>query len=131
MLRYGYLETSLEPWVLLWGDKNDMAFLADWFRRFPSNETSGSLANLGCHAQTGETVTVSFREAGARGMTKVKGRKRAFHWEIDRDHADLFAELVETLATSGRGHQYLEHGSSDEITVNVSCCEYPDDFLIE
>ena len=131
MLRYGYLECSLEPWVLLWGDQNDMRILADLLRRMPSAGTNGSLAGLGCYAQTGETVFVNFCKTGARGMKRVEEKEGTFFWELDRDHAILFADMVEALASSDHCCQYLECGTSDEIAVIASCCEYPDDFLIE
>jgi hypothetical protein len=108
-----------------------MRFLADLLRSIPSAGTDSSLADLGCHGQTGETVFVNFCEVGAQGMKRVEGKGGTFLWELDRDHANLFAEMVEVLASSDHGHQYLECGTSDEIAVNVSCCEYPDGFLIE
>lgn len=131
MLRHAYLEASLGPWVLLWGDQCDMRALADLLRKFSPAGTNSSLADLGCHAQTGETVFVRYCETEARGLKRVAGKDGTFLWELDRDHAILFAEMVEVLASSGHGHQYLECGTSDEIAVNASCCEYPDDFLIE
>ena len=130
MLRYAYLEASLGPSVLLWGDQNDMRFLADLLRSIPSSGSDSSLTDFGCHAQTGETVLVKFGDAGARGMNRAEGRDSTFFWELDPAHAISFAEMVEALALSDHGHQYLECGSSDEIAVNASCCEYPDDFLI-
>jgi hypothetical protein len=131
MLRYGYLETSAEPWVLLWGNQNDMLFLADLLRKIPTVGTGRALADLGCHAQTGETVLLKYCEIGAQGMRNVEGKENAFVWELDRDHVNLFVEMVEVLASSGHGHQYLEYELGAEITVRVSCNEYPDDFLIE
>lgn len=131
MLRYAYLEFSEDPTVLLWGDQNDMHALAGLLRGVPSIRTESSLAKLGCHAQIGETVFVKFCESAARGMKRVEGKDGTFQWELDRDHSILFVELVEVLASSDQGHQYLECGSSDEITVKASCCEYPDHFLIE
>jgi len=54
-----------------------------------------------------------------------------FEWRLDPARAAAFAELVETLAASGRlaGSELLECGAADEIPVKVSRGEYTDDFL--
>jgi hypothetical protein len=131
MLRFAYLDSSHDPTVLLWGDQDDMRALVSLLQGVPSLRTESLLAELGCHAQIGETVFVKFCETGAQGMRKVEGTEGTFRWELDRDHLILFAERVEVLASSQQGHKYLEIGTSDEITVKASCCEYPDNFLIE
>lgn len=130
MLRYAYLDSAEDPSVLLWGKQDDMRALAVLLRGIPSIPTKSTLAELGCHAQTGETVIVRPCDTGAGGMTKVEGRGGVFLWKIDQHHSNLFAEMADVLASSNQGHHYLECGSRDEITVKASCCEYPDDFLI-
>jgi hypothetical protein len=50
-----------------------------------------------------------------------------FEWILDPQTVADFRDKVQVLATANRpGHQYLECNTADEITVTVSCNEYPD-----
>jgi hypothetical protein len=129
VLRFTYVESSREPLVLIWGDRNDMRTLLYLLRKIPLIPPETTLAELGCHAQKGENVILKFCEINGKGMRKIKGTSGTFQWELDRGCTTLFTELVEVLTSSDNAHQYLDCGLGDQITVKVSCSEYPDNFL--
>jgi hypothetical protein len=64
-----------------------------------------------------------------RGMHKQQDH---LLWVLDSKTVADFREKVQVLATASHpGHQYLEYRTADEITVVVSCNEWPDrDFTL-
>lgn len=131
MLQCAYLEESRPPRILLWGDQTDMRAFSENLRKVPSNSTKVSLGELSCRPLKGLVILVQFCKAGALGMKKVTGEEGTFLWSLDQNYIDLFAEMIETLSSSPQGHQYLDCGTWDDVTVCVSCGEYPQDFVVE
>ena len=132
MLRYAFFtDFKGGPKLLLWGDSAGILSLSSFLQRMAAAPCETRFSDLGFSAAAGEDVIVVPQTDSVGGVRTVRGSESTFHWELDAVHAARFAEMVEVLsAPSCRGHQYLEHfGSADEITVMVSCGEYPDDLI--
>lgn len=72
------------------------------------------------------TITVRMRANRRDGGIRLN--HEGLEWTLRPQSADDFAEMVGVLASSGNpGHQYLNCGVTDEITVMVSYGEYPED----
>ena len=124
MLRSAYFDDFKDgPKVLFWGDGTAMRKLADLLR-------AGSIGK--------ERLSLdSFSDAVDRKSIVIEPASRSFgmqpqgeyfRWRLDSETMLEFAELVDVLAESNEpGHQYLECGVKEEITVMVARDEYPPD----
>jgi len=116
-LRSGYFENwGGSPTVLLWGDAGGMLKLSEALRnvqRAPDLRTF-------CQSVDGKPITIK-PSSQPVGMIHKDG---ALEWSLDPALADDYAKLVDVLATSSKGHQYLE--SRNGVAVTVSIGEYPD-----
>jgi hypothetical protein len=58
----------------------------------------------------------------------MRSTNSGFGWGVSANDLADFVDKVDALVSSNRsGHQYLECGSHDSITVIVSLGEYPED----
>jgi hypothetical protein len=135
MLRLGFLASDFNPMLLMLGEAEDFRALGGVLRRFARDGGSVALDELGFCAAWRTRVMLTAADAetvadGPLGLHPVDGASH-FEWRLDPARAAAFAELVETLAASGRlaGSELLECGADDEIPVKVSRGEYTDDFL--
>jgi hypothetical protein len=124
-LRSAYFPTfNGGPKVLLWGDAAGMHALSDFLRGMLSVPRIVVLTEF-CEPIDGKIITTRMR--ANRRDTGMRLNNKGLVWTLRAQSADDFAELVDTLASSGRsGHQYLACGVTDEITVMVSHAEYPE-----
>lgn len=125
-MRFGLMDTTTGPTILMWGDGLDLRELAALLRMFAANVDRLALCDAGFTSQTGHQITIQLAH-GAPGM-QMSGSSEQLDWLISPAAALRFANLVEHLASQAKGHQYLdgEHGH----TVMVSLNEYPADFLV-
>jgi hypothetical protein len=101
-----------------------MRALSDLLRKMLVVPSAMTLSEF-CEAVDGKTVTVRMR--ANRRDTGMRLRHEGLEWTLRPQSADDFAALIDALAASGKsGHQYLTCGVTDEITVMVSHCEYPE-----
>jgi len=126
MLRHAYFKDfSPGPTLLIWGEAEDMRRLADAFWAAANENETVTLSDLpDCQSVDGMTVRLETVRRPS-GIWRDRADPNVFHWETDPETWAWFAELVEQLC-KGPGHQYLEC-PDDEITVTVSCGEYPPD----
>jgi len=124
-LRSAYSPTlNGRPIVLLWGDAAGLNVLSDFLRKTLIAPGAMTLSDF-CESVDGRTITVRMR--ANRRDTGMRLSHEDLEWTLRPQAADDFAELVSTLAASGKsGHQYLTCGVTDEITVMVSHGEYPE-----
>jgi hypothetical protein len=128
MLRYAFIsDFSSGPTLLMWGDKSGMTALSRFLREMATIPREVEFSELGFCAASGDRVFVSPYEGRYGALRKTPGDQRILRWELDKSDAAWFAELVDVLAASEHGHQYLE--TYRGITVTVSIGEYPDDLL--
>jgi hypothetical protein len=106
--------------VLIWGDAIGMRELRDFLRgEWPSS----TLARF-CQAVDGRTITVkAVSEECDTGM-HIAGD--GLEWKLRPNLANDFADKVDLLAAATSGHQYLECCVIDDIGVEVSIGEYPE-----
>ena len=130
MLRYGFLPSDYHPMLLLLGEADDLRAFAGLMQGFAAAgrdvrfETSGFM-------QAADGTRVLLTGAGAEpGLRATDLAARSFVWTLEPWQAEIFAEEVAGLATSGRksGSAFLECARG-EIPVKVSLGEYTDDFL--
>ncbi len=76
-----------------------------------------------CEAVDGRTITV--RAVSNQSDTGMRLAREGLEWRLRPELAEDYAEMVDVLASSASGHQYLEARGSD-ITVEVSIGEYPE-----
>jgi hypothetical protein len=131
MLRYGYFhDLKSGPKLLIWGGPDDMARLYEALSQVAASEGPQALTDIqGCVAV--DDTTVLLETVGeAEGIVRDEVEADVFHWRVDEEDWYAFQELVEPLthcSSAKPGHQYLESLANGEITVMVSCGEYPDD----
>ncbi|MBV9970156.1 MAG: hypothetical protein JO228_09245 [Xanthobacteraceae bacterium] len=111
----------------MWGDTEGMNALCKFFREMATAPREVEFTELGFCAAAGDRVIVSPYKGRYGALRKTPGDQPIFRWDLDKSDAEWFGELVDVLAASGRGHQYLE--TFRGITVTVSIGEYPDDLL--
>ena len=75
-----------------------------------------------CEAVDGRMIAVS--AVPDERDTGMRIARDGLEWTLQPDLAEDFAEMIDVLASSVSGHQYLETRGSD-ITVEVSIGEYP------
>jgi hypothetical protein len=107
--------------VLFWGDAVGMCDLRDFLRALPAS--NALTLDRFCRAVDGKTITV--RAVADQRDTGVRLARDSLEWKLRPDLAADFAELVDVLASSMAGHQYLDAHSGD-IIVEVSTGEYPE-----
>jgi hypothetical protein len=132
MLRYAFIsDFSSGPTLLMWGDKSGMTALSRFLREMATAPREVEFSELGFCAASGDRVLVSPGNGPYTALKRTLGDQRVFRWEINKSQADWYAELVEVLAASEHGHQYLDpdRPSTGAITVAVSIGEYPDDLI--
>jgi hypothetical protein len=132
MLRYAFIaKFKGGPKLPLWGDKDDMGKLGGFLRTMAAAPREVQFSKLGFCAPAGDHVIVSPQRGSVGGLKRIPGEQKSFRWELDPSDALQFAELVDVLAASSHGHQYLEplRASRGEITVMVSSGEYPDGLI--
>jgi hypothetical protein len=132
MLRYAFFaEFKGSPKLLLWGDKGGMTALSRFLREMVTAPREVEFGELGFCAASGDRVIVVPYKGSDGALRKASGDQRIFRWELDKSDAEWFAELVDVLAVSTHGHQYLEthRAPPKAITVMVSIGEYPEDLI--
>jgi hypothetical protein len=123
MLRYAFFTDFMSgPKVVLWGDRNGLAKLQALLRQASDR---GGLFNFADRSDfqsaDGSSLVLVCRDRD-RGMARAPDG--TLTWELTRERADDFVELVAPLLDGKPGHQYLECGLPDEIAVMVSRGEY-------
>jgi hypothetical protein len=108
--------------VLLWGDATGMRDLRDFLRRAWTTPNVPTLDRF-CEAVDGRMIAV--RAVPDERDTGMRLARDGLEWRLQPDLAEDFAEMIDVLASSVSGHQYLETRGSD-ITVEVSIGEYPE-----
>ena len=131
MLRHAYFaEFNTGPKYLLWGDAEDMTRLMEALAAASNGAPRRTLTDIPDSMSVDgsnvvlETVT---RDIGLWQDARDPG---LYHWQVDEECWLMFADLVEPLtrcSTHHPRHQYLDCLGENEITVMVSCGEYPDD----
>jgi hypothetical protein len=132
MLRYAFFaDFKGGPKLLMWGDQSGMTALSRFLRESATAPRELEFAELGFCAASGDRVMVLPYKGPYSTLRKTSGDHRIFLWELDKSQAGRFAELVDVLAISALGHQYLEADSPTPgaVTVMVSIGEYPDDLI--
>lgn len=112
------------PNLLFWGDTAGIAELSSILRFVVS--ASDDHFPLTAISEPVDGVAIVIRKSSSsQGVVAAAG---GLDWILDDETIEWFADLVKELAESGRpGHQYLEIGRPDQITVRVSCGEYSDE----
>ncbi len=121
-LRSAHFEDNFKggPKVLFWGDVEGIRDLRDFLRQI-KNATNPLTLSSFCEAADGKEITlIPVSDQLASGM-RIK--IECLDWMLDPKTADDFAEMVDILASSGIGHQYLDC-REDEVPVMVSTGEY-------
>lgn len=119
-----YSQFKNDPKVLFWGDARALHKLSSLLRAGSIGTGALSLDPFSEAIDRKTVVIKSVRRS--RGM-RIRGAN--LEWALERKAMTKFADIVEGLADTGTpGHQYLTCNVDDEITVMVSCGEYPDDF---
>ncbi|MBR1277918.1 hypothetical protein [Bradyrhizobium sp. AUGA SZCCT0283] len=108
--------------VLLWGDATGMRDLRDFLRLTWAAPNAPTLDRF-CEAVDGRMIAV--RAVSDQRDTGMRLARDGLEWRLQPDLAEDFAEMVDVLASSVSGHQYLETRGSD-ISVEVSIGEYPE-----
>jgi hypothetical protein len=132
MLRYAFFaDFKGGPKLLVWGDQNGMTALSRFLREMATAPREVEFSALGFCAAAGDRVIALPHAGSCTALRKTPGDQRIFHWEIDKSDAERFAELVDVLAASAHGHQYLEpdRPTAGAVAVMVSIGEYPDDLI--
>ncbi len=124
MLRSAYFDDFKDgPKVLFWGDGEAMRELADLPR---AGSIGKELVSLDSFSEPIDRRSIVI-ELASRSFG-MRPRGEYFRWGLDSETMLEFAQMVEALAdASEAGHQYLECGVKDEITVMVARDEYPPD----
>jgi hypothetical protein len=127
VLRYAYFsDFNSGPKLLFWGAPDDMLRLHVELLNVAGGKYDGLFENRE-FALAVDGAAIEFKLSKRCSGLLAAGPGR-FEWILDPECALEFADKVEVLITSGRGHQYLQCGyHPDEITVMVSRNEYPDD----
>jgi hypothetical protein len=122
MLRARYFsEFKGGPSLLLWGIAEGMRHLIAVLEKILP--AGGEFLMSGFMNDAPNLVLRSAMES--RGLHRRQDT--LFEWILDPQTVADFRDKVQVLATANRpGHQYLECNTADEITVTVSCNEYPD-----
>jgi hypothetical protein len=132
MLRYAYFaDFKGGPKLLMWGDRSGMTAVSRFLREMAAAPREIEFSELGFCATTGDRVIVLPYKGPYSALRKTSGDQQIFRWELDKSQAESFAELVDVLAVSAHGHQYLEpdRPTPGAVTVMVSIGEYPDDLI--
>jgi hypothetical protein len=132
MLRYAFFaDFKGGPKLLMWGNKSGMTALSRFLREMATEPREVEFSELGFCATSGDRVVVVPYEGPCSTLRKTSGDQRIFRWELDKSQAERFAELVDVLAVSAHGHQYLEpdRPTTGAVTAMVSIGEYPDDLI--
>ena len=129
MLRYAYFsDLKFGPKFLFWGSPSDMSRLREALDQVANGVSSLPLSSLPSSKSVDGSTVVLKAVPRTSGFRKTLRGQLDFDWGLDRETALQFSEMVAVLATSKRpGHQYLESIRSEDVTVMVSCDEYPDD----
>jgi hypothetical protein len=121
MLRCAFLSDAISPHALLWGDAEDMEFLAQDLRA-QALCPSGAPTTL-AHGPVDLEVKLA---SPAEGMSHSGSR---LSWVIEPTDACRFADQLEALAQhQHEAHQFLDPASAGGVEVKVSMGEYPPDF---
>jgi hypothetical protein len=109
------------PKVLIWGDASGLRSLMEVLR----TTSNSKIAFSGfCQCVDGREIILE-RTSESLGMRSTNS---GFGWGVSANDLADFVDKVDALVSSNRsGHQYLECGSHDSITVIVSLGEYPED----
>ncbi len=131
MLRHAFFpDFESGPKVVLWGEAADMQRLIDVFAAAANDEGSSYLSDLlDCVSVDGSVIEIETLPEPT-GMKRDSADPSLFHWGVDQDGWYAFVEQLEPLtrcSSQKPGHQYLRCLADSEITVIVSCGEYPDD----
>jgi hypothetical protein len=111
------------PKVLFWGDAEAKRQLAGILEIAATQAGPHPLDWL-CEFVDGKPIVLQVKDQ-AVGMT---ASQEGFAWIVSSEQAVDFASMINVLAESNTpGHQYLECGTTREISVMVSRGEYPDD----
>ncbi len=126
MLRYGYFaDFKGGPKLLFWGEGKDMERLTLFLQETARGEKAAPFAELNWTKAVGGASVVIDMSHGATGLRRGPGAQD-FVWGLDLETVEVFAEKIGALARVGpAGHQYLDCGAGDAITVMVSRSEYP------
>jgi hypothetical protein len=124
MLRAAYFSDFKQgPTFLFWGDAAGMQQLVTMLQRLPP---VGSQIELDGFANRAAPKIIFQSSANPSGMQKKSDQ--LFQWIIGSKNALDFCDMILQLtAANMTGHQYLECGALDEITVMVARDEYPND----
>ena len=130
MLRHAYFAGfSSGPTYLIWGDAEDMTRLMEAFAAASNGARARSLNDIpDSMSVDGSRVTID-PIARDIGLWRDARDPNLYHWQVDEECWLMFADLVEPLTRCSPrrpGHQYLDCLGENEITVTVSCGEYPD-----
>jgi hypothetical protein len=133
MLRYAFFaDFKGGPKLLMWGDKSGMTALSQFLREMAIAPREVELSELGFCAVSGDQViVVPCCKDPCGALRKTSGDRRIFRWELDKLDAERFAGLVDILAASAQGHQYLETARAPPkaLSIMVSIGEYPDHLI--
>ena len=127
MLRYAFIASFKfgDPTLLIWGDAEGMTALSGFLREMATAPREVELSELGFCAASGDRVIVSPGSGPYTALKKTLDEQHIFRWELNKSQAEWFAELVDVLAASAHGHQYLD---PDRPTTGA-ISEYPDDLI--
>jgi hypothetical protein len=110
------------PTLLFWGNADGMRHLIVMIESMP---TAGSDVVLSGFLNDAPRIILRSAVA-SRGMQKKQDH--LFEWVLDPRVAADFCDKIRLVATANfPAHNYLEANEAGEITVTVSCGEYPSD----
>ena len=131
MLRHAYFaEFASGPIYLMWGDAEDMLRLMEALAAASNGAPAKSLNDIPDTVSVDGSAVMIESVARDIGLWRDARDPNLFHWQVDDECWLMFADLVEPLTRCSPhhpGHQYLDCLGENEITVTVSCGEYPDD----
>jgi hypothetical protein len=93
-----------------------------------ANSVGQIALNQWCKPIDGKEITLE-RTPQSSGM---RSTGTGFEWKIGPEDAADFADKVDVLVSSDQpGHQYIECGGDNSLTVVISSKEYPENFKTE
>ena len=125
------MPSDYHPVLLVLGMHDDLDKLADIMRHFAKNGAPMSLNEAGVFSTDTKVEMVS--EGAKMGLWPQEKGSTNLTWVLEKDHARIFADDVEELASSGApaGSVTLEHEVLGEIKIKVSIGEWEDHFLTD
>lgn len=131
MLRHAYFPVFKGgPKYLFWGDAEDMAHLMEALAAASNGARSRSLRDVPDSLSVDGSAVLLETVAEDVGLWRDARDGDLYHWQLSEESWTMFAELVESLthcSPKRPGHQYLDCLGDNEITVMISCGEYPDE----